>query len=487
MSTDALNPRLSTGLAGLDEILNGGLIAGRSYLLRGGPGTGKTMMGAHFLMAGIASGQRSLFVTLEESMDNILQNCASVGLDLGQCQFLDFSPPAEVFSQDETYDIFSPSEVEHRPFAEKIIESLDKLNPDRIFLDPLIQFRYLTPDFYQYHKQVAAFLRFITNRKITLLLTSESSHQAPDDDLQFMADGVIELQQLSSGARTVSVNKFRGSNFRTGIHSMALTDHGAQVFPRLIPDLRATSFDSGVIASGVPQLDELLYGGVERGTVTIITGPSGAGKTTLGIQFMKEAAGRGEHSIIYSFEEAIEVMLRRCESVNIPARSMIEKGTLSIEKLEPLQMTPDQFSQVVRNHVEQRKAKIVMIDSLSGYRLTVGPTEVVSRLHGLVKYLQNMGVAVFLLVETPNVIGDFQITDIGVSYLADNTIFLRYLEIEGQLSKAIGVLKKRLSDFERTLRKFEISRYGIMVGKPLSNLRGILTGTPEWIKPEGVQ
>jgi circadian clock protein KaiC len=139
----------------------------------------------------------------------------------------------------------------------------------------------------------------------------------------------------------------------------------------------------------------------------------------------------------------------------------------------------------VRSAVEEQKARIVMIDSVSGYRLSMRGQDLVTQLHALTKYLQNMGVAVVLPVETAQLTGDFRVTDYEISYLADNIIFLRYLEIDGELRKAIGVLKKRLSNFEKTLREFEITGDGIKIGQPLSNLRGILTGTPTWIRKEG--
>ncbi len=473
--------RLSTGIKGLDEILCGGLKAGQSYLLRGGPGSGKTIVGLNYLQSGVAAGEKVLYVTLEESESNICRNARDLGLDMTGCEFLDLSVTSEFFAESKTYDIFSPAEIEGESFSHVIVEAVSRMTPSRVFVDPLIQFRYLASDLFQYRKQVASFLRFLTDRGATVLFTSESSEQAPDDDLQFMADGVIELSNRLDQGRSIVVNKFRGSEFKVGRHSMTLTKDGIKVYPRLLPELYQQEFSLDVISSGVPELDELFNGGVERGTVTIISGPSGVGKTTLGLQFMKEAAGRGERSVVFSFEEEIEIMLRRCESINIPARKMVEKGTLSMVKVEPLQLAPDEFSNLLRYHVEELNSEIVMIDSLASFKLSTPNDDVVSRLHALLKYCQNMGVAALLVVETAHVVGDFQITDIGVSYLADNTIFLRYLEIDGELRKAIGVLKKRLSDFEKTLREFEISRYGIKVGEPLSNLRGILTGVPEWI------
>jgi circadian clock protein KaiC len=256
-----------------------------------------------------------------------------------------------------------------------------------------------------------------------------------------------------------------------------------EAFPRLLPDSYEREFVPEAVPSGVPELDELLHGGLERGTITIISGPTGVGKTTLGLQFMKEAAGRGERSVVYTFEERTDTLLRRAEAVHIPVHSMIERGTLSVLQVEPLQLAPDEFARMVRREVEERQAQIVMIDSTSGYRLSLQSGGLVGQLHALCKYLQNMGVAVLLISEIEAITGDFRATEAGISYLADNIVFLRYLEVQGELRRAIGVLKKRLTGFENTLREIEITRYGIKVGKPLTELRGILRGTPEWVEP----
>jgi circadian clock protein KaiC len=315
----------------------------------------------------------------------------------------------------------------------------------------------------------------------TVLFTSEGSEGTPDDDLQFMSDGVIHLD-FSAAGRTLSVTKFRGSDFRSGLHAMKLAKNGMEVFPRLLPDQYQSDFVSEPLPSGVPELDELLHGGLERGTISIISGPTGVGKTTLGLQFMKEAAGRGERSVVYSFEEGIETILQRAEAVHIPARTMLARGTLSIIQVEPLQLTPDEFARLVRHEVEEQGARIIMLDSTSGYRLTLQFGDLVAHLHALCKYLQNMGVAVLLISEIEFITGEFRATEVGISYLADNIVFLRYLEVQGELRRAIGVLKKRLSNFEKTLREIEITRYGIKVGKPLTELRGILRGTPDWVE-----
>ncbi|MBE9212733.1 AAA family ATPase [Plectonema cf. radiosum LEGE 06105] len=473
--------RFSTGIVGFDEILKGGLIPKRAYLARGGPGCGKTILGLHFLAAGIAKNETSLYITLGEPATQIKTNGAILGFDTEAINFLDLSPGADFFRQIQTYDIFSAAEVEREPTTQRIIETVESLKPVRVLIDSMTHFRYLCTDDFQFRKQVLSFVQFLLQAGATVLFTSESSREAPDDDLQFISDGVIDLHNSLQG-RSISVTKFRGSNFLPGLHSLRLTSQGMQVAPRLQPQIFKREFNLETISSGIPELDELLHGGIERGTVTIVTGPTGVGKTTLGLQFMKEAAGRGERSVIYNFEENEETLLARSQGVNIPIHAMIATGNLSIVRVEPLDLTPDEFANLVRYEVEQNKARIVMIDSIAGYRLAMRRREdLVIHLHALCKYLQNMGITVIVVNETENITGDFRVIELGISYIADNIIFLRYLEIDGKMQKAIGVLKKRLSDFEKSLREIEITRYGIKIGKPLINLRKILSGTPEWV------
>lgn len=480
--------RVSTGVAGLDDILQGGVLPGRAYLVRGEPGTGKTTLGLHFLTAGVTAGEDVLFITLSEPEAKIRADAAAIGFDLTGVTVLDLSPTPELFAEAKTYDIFSPADVEREPTTRKISEQVQDLQPQRVFVDAITQFRYLASDDFQFHKQTLSFLHFLTDQGATVLYTSEGSDQAPDDELQFMSDGVIHLQITADHAvedRTLAVTKLRGSGFWSGGHSMQLTGEGMKVFPRLLPQAYTREFTAEAIPSGVPELDQLLGGGLTRGTVTLLTGPTGAGKTTLGLQFMKEAAGRGERSVVYAFEEGAETLLQRCEAINIPVGTMIERGTLSVTPIEPLRYTPDQFAHLVRQEVEQRDARIVMLDGVAGYRLAVRGGDLTRHLRALATYLKNMGVTVIVTNEVAAITDEFQATEAGISFLADTIVFLRYLELEGQIRKAIGVLKKRTSTFEKSLREFEITHYGIKVGAPLCELRGILTGTPEWVESAG--
>ena len=479
-------PRHPTGLPGLDEVLHGGLIPQRAYLVRGGPGTGKTTLGLHFLAAGVAKGEPALLITLESSEPQLRRDAASQTLDLAGIHFLDLSPTREFFAENQSYDIFSPGDVERDPTTQQIVRTVEELRPKRVFVDAVTTLRYLAPDAFQFRKQALSFVRYLVEHGATVLMSSEPTGSVPDDDLRFMSDGIIDLEISPVHGvlrRSLSIAKLRGSDFQGGPHAMRLTARGMEVYPRLVPADHSVAFSPEMIPSGIAEFDEMLGGGIERGTITILSGPSGAGKTTLGIQFMQEAARRGERSVVYAFEEQLGTLLHRCEAIGVPLREMVQAGSLSVVEVEPLRFSPGEFALMVRREVEERGARIVMIDGIAGYRLTLAGDDLVVHLHALGRYLKNMGVTVLLMNETEAITGDFRATEVGVSYLCDNLVFLRYLEMGGELRKAVGVLKKRVGDFARTLREIAITCDGVKVGEPLVGLRGVLTGTPEWTTP----
>ncbi|WP_331234695.1 ATPase domain-containing protein [Natronorarus salvus] len=376
-------------------------------MVRGDPGAGKSLLGLHFPIEGFESEETVLYINLEETEANIRQSARSFGFDIEGVDFLDLSPESEFFVRDLSYDVFRPDEVEQGTITATIADRVEALSPDRVVVDPLTQLRYLTPDDYQFRKQVLAFMRFLHDQGTTVLFTSQDIEPDPDDDLQFMSDGTITLENTRDG-RFVEVTKFRGSDFEGGEHSLRIHRGGMTVYPDLIPRQHRREFVSEKVPSGVPEFDELLHGGIERGTVTIITGPTGVGKTTTGVQFMKEAAGRGERSVVYSFEEAEDTLVHRCGAINVSVREMLESETLAIEEIEPLQLSADEFAHMVREEVENRDARIVMIDGIAGYRLSVRGErgELNRELHKLGKYLKNRGVTVVLVNESTSIAGD---------------------------------------------------------------------------------
>ena len=473
--------RVSTGVDGLDDVLSGGLIAERTYMIRGPPGTGKTILGLQFLTANPED--TTLCVNFEETTENIKQNAESLGLDVSGVNFLDLSPDSDVFTETQSYDVFSPDEVESEGVTERITEAVDRYDPDRVLVDPITQLRHFSPDDYQFRKEVASFMSYLREKGATVLFSTQPTEDDPDDDLQFICDGTFSMGYAEKG-RVLEVPKFRGSGFQHGKHTIDISEGGLTVYPILRPRKHETEFEAETLSSGVDGLDAMLHGGIERGAVTVISGSSGVGKTTTGSTFMTEAAKRDERSVIYLFEESMDMFLHRCNAINIPVGEMREAGNLQVEELEPLQQSADQFAANVRHEVEEENADVVMIDGLSGYRLSIrgDDDDLVRELHSLCRYCKNMGVTVIITDDVQGVTGEFEPTSARISYLADNILFLRYLELGGELRKAAGVLKKRASDFERTLREFRITEEGVKVDEPLKGLRGILTGTPELVE-----
>lgn len=473
-------PRLSTGVPGLDEVLDGGLPRARHHLVRGGPGTGKTSFSLHFLSEGATADERTLYVSLSSPEADVRADAAASGIDLSNVAVLDLSSPTGLPPDGDLEAHLFREDHERIPLVQAILGSARDLGPWRVVIDSLTRVRELIPDVDEFRREVLSLVRGLNELGATIVSVSEHSPSSPDDELQFLADGVISID-ASLQRRTLTVTKLRGSGFRSGSHTVRLSDAGMVVYPRLVPDRDGRTFSGEQLSFGVPEINELLHGGLERGTMTLISGPSGVGKTTVGAQFMKEAAGRGERSVLFMFDEAPATFVHRAESVSIPVREMLDRGTLSLVPVEPLALSPDEIAHLVRTEVEQHGATAVMLDSVASYQLSVADDQDsgLTRLHALGRYLKTKEVTGLLIDEIGSVTGDFVASEHGLSYLADTVIFLRYLEVRGEIGKVIGVLKKRTGSFESTLREFDITSYGLKVGAPLKHLRGVLSGIPE--------
>ncbi len=448
-------------------------------MLRGGAGTGKTVLGLQFLAACEGS---TLFIGFEEPTENIRRNASTLGIDTDDVSFLDLSPDGDAFAADASYDVFGADEVEGDAITAQIREAVEATDPDRVFIDPMTQLRHYVRDDYQFRRKVSSFIRYLTDRGTTVLFSTQPTGSVSDEDLEFICDGTITLAHAEKG-RTLEVTKFRGSSFASGVHTARVDDGGVRVYPQLVPGDHDIGFTSETVSSGVAELDDLLHGGIDRGTVSVISGPSGVGKTTTATHFLVEAAARGEHSVAYLFEESAATYTHRAGAIGLPVTELRDRGALDVREIEPLGVSPDEFAADVREAVEEDGARTVLIDGVSGYRLSLRgeDDDLVRELHALCRYLRNMGVAVILVDDVASITGDFQVTSDRISYLADTIVFLRYIELTGELQKAIGVLKKRTSDFERTLREFRITDDGIALGDPMTRLRGVLSGSPELV------
>ncbi|RXK50034.1 ATPase domain-containing protein [Halorientalis pallida] len=479
MGTDSLS-KITSGTSGLDRILHGGVPKGHTTIVYGGPGAGKTILALQFL----AAGGNGLYVGFEEREQALRRNAEALGIDLSNVGMLDLSPKGEAFFSDDSYTVFPTAEVDGDDLLEQIASELETSDVDRLVVDPLSELRSLLPDDFQFRQKVSSLFNALTDRGVTTVCTAQSPDDAGDDDLQFLGNTVLELQRTTD-RRTLEVSKYRGSAFASGIHTFRIdADTGAQVYPKLVPDDHHREHDRAQVPSDVPELDELLHGGIERGSVTVISGPSGVGKTTTGSQFLQAAAERGQRGLVYLFEELRSDYLYRATKLGMDLESLVEAGTLEIEAVEALTRSPDEFAAHVRDAVETRDVEFVMLDGIVGYRQGLrgddSAAALTRELHAFCRYLKRMGVTVVLTEEVQYVTGEFSPTAHQISYLADNIIFLRYLETDGHLEKAIGVLKKRYGDFENALRTLSIdSDAGVRVGDPLSGYQGLLTGIAE--------
>ena len=485
--------RVSTNIPGLDEVLHGGLLRNHSYLLVGAAGTGKTIASLQWLIGGEEAGERGLYITLAEPVENVRRNVAGFGWDLSRLGVLDLNPVGAAANGASAstarqsigeYSIFPPSDVEQAPAWEQIYQAIRERQPQRVVIDSLTQLHYLSPDAYQFRKQVLALVLFLQQSGCTALLTFEPTELEREVSVGLTVDGLVKLRMEISkrrvtGVRSVEVTKLRGSDFMSGFHSMRFAADGLVVYPHRVEMPGHTEPGRALLTSGIPKLDHLLGGGLGSGAATILSGPSGAGKTTLGMQFLIEAVRKGQRAVAYTFEESPNSILMRCRMLGMPVDAMQDADALKVVRVNPLELYPDEFIWMLRGAVEEEGRQVVMIDSLRGYQLAMEEFgSIIAHVHNMVTYLNRMEVTSILINEVERITGDLRVTEIGVSYIADAIVLLRYAEYEGRVIKVIACLKKRHSTFDPALCEFEITADSIRVGRELTRLRGILTGTP---------
>lgn len=479
-SSQATISQVTSGIPGLDELLRGGYVYGRMYLISGGPGTGKTTLGMHFLETGLANEETVLVVHGEESPEEIQANAAQFNINLDEASFLDLGPDSDFFTDDPSYNLVDPSEIEEKRHTQQIHDAIREIDPSRIVIDPITQLRYIERSDYHYRKRMLSFLRFLKGRGITVLATAtEGPASGNHTEIRSVSDGVIELSRVDGGRR-VEVQKNRGIGQVDGDHGLEIRSNGIEVFPKVVPETAESSFDPRQITSGISELDALVGGGFEQGTVTFISGPPGVGKTTLSTLFLANAAGESGRSVIYLFEERMATFLHRCRSIGIPVKQLRDEDVLAVRVIEPQTLSSEEFAHHVRNEVEEHGAETILIDGLGGYASSIkGHQEALEdELHRLTRYLINREASVFVTDAIHQITGLSSATSRQISPIADNLMFLSYVELHGSLRKVVGVLKKRAGSFEYTLREFEITADGIRVGEPMSQYQGLLQGVP---------
>lgn len=487
MPTDSTGPastsRIGTGIAGLDDVLRGGLTPNRLYVVEGMPGSGKTTLGLQFLIEGARRGESVLYVTLSETAEELRDVAASHGWGLEGIAIRELVPSQESLEPEDQYTMFHPSEVELSETTKTILDDVERNKPRRVVFDSMSELRLLAGNALRYRRQILALKQFFSGRRCTVLLLDDLTSASHDLQVQSIAHGVLRLEQVNPeyGAerRRLIVPKYRGVAFRGGYHDYVIHRGGIEVFPRLVAREHPAAAVTEALGSGIVELDALLGGGIDRGTSTLIIGAAGTGKSSLAMQFVGAAAKRGAHAALFLFEEAKRTLLTRSAGLGIDLETPLADGRLTLQQVDPAELSPGEFAHAIRRSVEEQRASIVVIDSLNGY-LNAMPDErfLVIQLHELLSYLSHANVATLLIGAQQGLIGNQMSTAVDVSYLADSVILMRYYELQGELRKVISTVKKRGGAHEQSIRELRLEPGRVSIGPPLRELRGVLTGVP---------
>lgn len=478
-------PKIPTGIPGLDAILGGGLPANRLYLLQGSPGVGKTTFALQFLLTGMKHDQQGMYVSLSESRDELAAIAHSHGWLLDGMTVHEISVRGINADHeghgDPRYTVFHPSEIELESVSRSILEATKKLRPARVVIDSLSELRLLAGDPLRYRRQILLLKEFFASWPCTVLLLDPGSEGRPE--YETLAYGVISLDQFippyGRKRRRLRVSKLRAVNLDDGYHDFKVHTGGIVVYPRLVAAEHRMHTEQQIVPSGIANLDQLLGGGLTRGSSTLIMGAAGTGKSTFCTQYALSAALRGERVAIFSFDESREMWLARARSMNMPIQPHIDSGLVSIQTIDPGELAPNEFIDTVRKTVDNEQAQVVVIDSLNGY-LNATPDEryLIAQLHELLAYLGDRVVLSMLVVAQEGLIGTGIEAPVEISYLADSVILLRYFEHAGVVRQAIAAVKKRYGLHERTIRELWLGEGGIKVGEPLREFAGVLSGVP---------
>lgn len=363
---------VTTGITGLDDILIGGLPGGQVYLIEGDPGTGKTTLAMQFMQEGMRLGESCLYVTFSESRRQLLASSRSHGWSMERLPIVEMIPGQNALEEGQRYTVFHLSEVELVSTTRRLIEEVERVNPTRLVLDSLSEFRLLSGDAVRYRRQLLALRQFLEARNATVLLLDDRAANGNNDlQLQTLTHGVIRLQKLQRSygvtRRHLEIVKMRGAAYREGFHDYTIHHGGMEVYPRLIAAEHAVASHSRqVVRSNVAELDLLLGGGIDPGSSTLILGPTGVGKSSIALVYAFAATQRGERTLYYTFDETAQTTKMRAESFGMDLDAEIQKGTLHLQQVDPAELSPGELVCGMRHEIERNSARMIVIDSLNG-------------------------------------------------------------------------------------------------------------------------
>ena len=474
---------VQTNIPGLDDILNGGIIPGHSYLIVGPAGSGKTILSLQWLLSSGSHTKDCMFISLAEPVKEIKRNVNGFNWNLDYINFVEFLPKIDAANFEE-YNVFSTAEVESGEVWQNIYDKIKSEKPKTLVIDSITFLRYLSSDEFQFRKNIFSLLHLLREIECSSFLIFEPNEIEKDSSLALSVDSVIVLSNSLSNARdveirTIEVQKQRGNAYLSGRHPLKIGNKGLIIYPHIIENDESELTDFDKFASGIKHLDDLLFGGLETGTATVITGPSGVGKSTIGLSFLAANAQKNIKSVLLTFEETEAFITQRAENLGLNIKPYLQNGLLKIIYINPLQLFPDELLQIIRREVESG-VKTVMLDSLRGYNISMEQFgNMQAHMHNMINYLKSNNISFLAINEVENITGNLRITDVGVSYIFDNALLLRFAEVDSRIMRVISCLKKRLGTFEPELRELRISnKTGIEIGNKLEGFSNILSGAP---------
>jgi circadian clock protein KaiC len=473
---------LPSRVPGLDAVLGGGLPEYSFNLIAGGPGSGKTTL-AHQIMFANATVERPAlyFTVLGEPAIKMLRYQRQFSFfdpDLAgsAIQFINLS--AEVLEGDLDGVLQRiVSETERAKPGIVVVDSFRTIGGQHGGSEPGTMF-----DLDRFIQRLA---HHLTTWEVTSFLLGEYATEEQRNPVFTVADGVLWLTQATdrnSVVRKLQVVKARGRAPMPGLHTFRITDDGLQVFPR-IPEqtMKRAVAKRERQPTGVPGMDEMIGGGIIAGDAVLLTGPAGSGKSTIATQFLVSGLSQGENGVIAVFEEYPEEYIARATARNPDIAKMLNAGKLEIIYLRPLDLSVDESLHAILDAVKRLGAKRVVIDSLSGFEVALAPTfreDFRESLYRLVGTLTATGVTVFMTAEVSEAFREARFTSENVSFITDEIIVQRYVEIEGELRRVMAVIKMRGSEHSHEFRIYEITPRGVIVGDTLKQYDGIITGVP---------
>ncbi len=485
-ATTEFLPRASTGVDGLDQVLDGGWARDRMHLLEGAPGTGKTTIALQFLLAGVKAGETGIYISLAETEHELRDGARSHGWIIDpSIEIFELVPPDSVLDPEQHQSLLYSSDLELGEAITRVFEAIERVRPRRVVIDSLSEIRLLAQSSLRYRRQILALKHYFAKHHSTVVMLDDLTGETNDRAVHSIAHSVTQLEQLAPlyGAerRRLRVAKCRGQSLRGGYHDFIIGAGGVQVFPRLVAAEQRKGFSGELRMSGVPALDELVGDGLPSGSSTLVIGPAGTGKTLLVMQYLREAVKRGERAALFVFDEELGLLFARAKGMGIDLAGMRDEGKLIVQQMDAAELSPGEFACRVRNAVDDDHIRTVGIDSLNGYQAAMPEEQFLTlHLHELLQHMNRRGVATFLTLAQSGMVGEMK-SPVDLTYLADSVIMLRYFEALGRVRRAISIIKKRGGPHEDTIRELRIDGSGIHVGEPLQGFQGVLRGVPTFV------